>query len=41
MFDSLSGWTRKLQFKIHCLALGTTLGLGATFLNQGCITTGQ
>jgi len=40
MAIELSQQLRHYQPKIHGLALGMTLGIGSTFLSQGCAATG-
>ena len=41
MQNELSQRLRQYQPKIHGLAIGMTLGIGSTFLNQGCIASGM
>jgi hypothetical protein len=40
MQNELSKRLHQLQPKIHGLAFGMTLGIGSTYLSQGCITSG-
>jgi len=40
MQNELSQQLRQFQPKIHGLAFGMTLGIGSTFLSQGCVSSG-
>jgi hypothetical protein len=41
MTSSIHAQIQKFQPKLHGLAVGMTLGIGSTFLGQGCPLIGQ